>query len=104
MTALSPMTRDFPHVVVFLNQSHIHFWLRPELALSKEVTCLRFGLGKGWQKWVLVTVNDEFNLAFLTVEFALSPIPSVLMHLMPVSSGDQAVVKKVSVTFSVGSW
>ena len=68
------------------------------------MTCLRSGLGKEWQIWVLVIVNDEFNLASLTVEFALSLIPFVQMHLMPVSSGDQAGEGKVSVTFSVGLW
>lgn len=45
-------------------------------------------------------MSSEVSLAFLTVEFALSPILSLQLHLMP-SFRDQAIGKEVSATFSM---
>lgn len=67
------------------------------------MTSLRSDLGTGCWEMVLVTVtvNNEFSFAFLTVEFALSPIPSLQLHLIPLSSDDQAIGTEVSAALSV---
>ena len=88
---------------MFSPRDHIHLCLHPELVPSKEVTVPRSGLGKGCWEMVLGTVNNEFSFAFLTVEFALSPVPSLQLHLIPLSSGNQARGTQVSAPFSVWS-
>ncbi|KAF5913316.1 hypothetical protein HPG69_016932, partial [Diceros bicornis minor] len=64
---------------------HIHLCLHTEVALREEMTFLK----------VLVSVSNEFSFALLTMEFVLSPIPSLQLYLIPLSSGDQEIGTKV---------